>query len=510
MQTILESVFLQALAYALLNSIWQMGLLWLATIFVLRIFNLSSSQKFNIAFAAQLCGFAVFIYTLVFTYSHQKYLGFFSIANLSYINNSGNVLKYTMPFAGLLYIIFLFKYIVRLFINYRFTQNLRNNNLIKISAENRIFVEEISSIFSIHKNVKIYLSNAIRCPLTIGFFKPLILIPLAAINHLTKEQMEAVILHELAHIKRADYLLYLLQCVIEKIFFFNIFSKLLGDIIERERENACDDWVVQFKYNSFHYAEALLKLGRFQTSLAMAASGKKENMLLYRIKRLIHPLEKNNYKAYSSIHFSLLSLLIAAGLIISFSSKTFSVNATASTSKNIQPTTVVSEKNYNRSFETRTVTKQSTKTRTKQSTQKNTTTVLAQQKQFAQTEKDKSTVTKSKAENKLNEVIAPAYVQQVNPDYLVNANNIIDSHLQLSSYSDATNKQLILSQDAYKKALSYQNFKQLENMLALTGDSITVTEDPSTRDNYRKLITIETTDKNGNKNVYKVIVELYQ
>ena len=47
-------------------------------------------------------------------------------------------------------------------------------------------------------------------------------------------------------------------------------------------------------------------------------------------------------------------------------------------------------------------------------------------------------------------------------------------------------------------------------MLALTGDSITVTEDPHSKDNYKKLITIETIDKNGNKNIYKVIVELYQ
>ena len=69
---------------------------------------------------------------------------------------------------------------------------------------------------------------------------------------------------------------------------------------------------------------------------------------------------------------------------------------------------------------------------------------------------------------------------------------------------------MVLDTDAYKKALSYQNFKQLETMLALTGDSITVTEDPRSKDNYKKLITIETIDKNGNKNIYKVVVELYQ
>ena len=186
-------------------------------------------------------------------------------------------------------------------------------------AVNRVFVEELSELFSLHKKVKIYISKNIKCPLTIGFFKPLILIPLAAVNHLTKEQMEAVILHELAHIKRADYLFYLLQCVIEKVFFFNIFSRMLNNIIERERENACDDWVLQFKYNSYHYAEALLKLGKLQaSSLAMAASGKKENMLLYRIKRLIHNKEKNNAYEYSALRFSFLTLIIAMGLLISF------------------------------------------------------------------------------------------------------------------------------------------------------------------------------------------------
>ena len=68
MQTILQSDFLQALAYALLNSIWQMGLLWLAVVFILRILKLSSAQKFTIAFTAQFFGFSFFIFTLLNNY----------------------------------------------------------------------------------------------------------------------------------------------------------------------------------------------------------------------------------------------------------------------------------------------------------------------------------------------------------------------------------------------------------------------------------------------------------
>src|SRR6476620_9241028 len=115
----------------------------------------------------------------------------------------------------------------------------------------------MSELFSMQKKVRIYLSEKITCPLTIGLFKPIILVPDAAVNHLTTEQMEAVILHELAHIKREDYLLFILQILEGKIFFFNIFSKMLQHHHERERENACDDWVFCGQHNSMHYAEAL-------------------------------------------------------------------------------------------------------------------------------------------------------------------------------------------------------------------------------------------------------------
>jgi beta-lactamase regulating signal transducer with metallopeptidase domain len=499
-QTILQSDFLQALAYALLNSIWQMGLLWLAVVFILRVLKLSSAQKFTIAFTAQVFGFTFFIFTLLNNYS-EKPLQMFDVSDINYINNASGFLNYAMPFIAVLYLLFFGWHIIKFVFSYRLTQNLRSNNLVKMPAINRVFVEELSELFSLHKKVKIYISKNIKCPLTIGFFKPLILIPLAAVNHLTKEQMEAVILHELAHIKRADYLFYLLQCVIEKVFFFNIFSRMLNNIIERERENACDDWVLQFKYNSYHYAEALLKLGKLQaSSLAMAASGKKENMLLYRIKRLIHSKEKNNVYEYTALRFSFLTLTIALGLLISFSSKTPEIVTGLN-----KPVINESENSYNKSFNA-SVNSFSTQLQPNKKIiadnsleGKKTLTVTAPKKNIT---KPNKTINTQKSDEVLN------YRHAINP-YLINVNQALDTLSQLS-YSDASNKQLVLNTDAYKKAMSYQNFRQLETMLALTGDSITVTEDSHSKDNYKKLITIETTDKNGNKNIYKVIVELYQ
>jgi beta-lactamase regulating signal transducer with metallopeptidase domain len=498
-QTILQSDFLQALAYALLNSIWQMGLLWLAVVFILRILKLSSAQKFTIAFTTQIVGFTVFIFTLLNNYN-EKSLQIFDVSNINYLNNASGFLNYAIPFISILYLIFFGWHIVKFIFSYRLTQNLRNNNLVKMPALNRVFVEELSELFSLHKKVKIYISKNIKCPLTIGFFKPLILIPLAAVNHLTKEQMEAVILHELAHIKRADYLFYLLQCLIEKVFFFNIFSRMLNNIIERERENACDDWVLQFKYNSYHYAEALLKLGKLQaSSLAMAASGKKENMLLYRIKRLIHNKEKNTAYECTALRFSFLTLIIALGLLISFSPKTPEI--VAGLNKSVVN---AGENDYNKPFNTSANFSSTQLQPTKKIIADNS---IEEKKTLTVTAPKKNTNKSNKTNNtQQSEVLN--YKQAINP-YLINVNQALDTLSQLS-FADASNKQLILNTDTYKKAMSYQNFRQLETMLALTGDSITVTEDPHSKDDYKKLITIETIDKNGNKNIYKVIVELYQ
>ncbi len=92
------------------------------------------------------------------------------------------------------------------------------------------------------------------------FFKPVILVPLAAINHLTPQQLEAVLLHELSHIKRYDYLVNLIINFIQTILYFNPFVKAFVKIVEKEREKSCDDMVLQFQYDSHEYATALLML----------------------------------------------------------------------------------------------------------------------------------------------------------------------------------------------------------------------------------------------------------
>ena len=501
MQLFSESSFLQALAYSLIASVWQMGVLWLAVIVVLRSFKLSAAQKFNLAYGAQLGGFALFIYTCISAYKTGAGKIIINAPNADFVTNTGSFINAIMPYAAALYLGILLYKLVKLSFVFENTQQLKKQGLRKIAAEQRIFVQECAQLFSIHRKVKIYLSEKVICPLTTGFLKPVILIPVAAVNHLSTQQLEAVILHELAHIKRADYLLYMLQSLVERIFFFNIFSIMLGEIIERERENACDDWVLQFRYNSMYYAEALFKLGRLKAmpAIVMPLQGRKENLLLFRIKRLLHN-DKAHHQTigFRPVLFGLFSLVIAVGMLISPSANRQPIHA-------FQPVNVAKINTAPATQVTNIITNKVEEAPVEQLTKNETRQENDEIKQQQKAEKE----TASKVREM--ELKQAGYELAFKQNYLYNVSQQLDSlRLAMPEVKQAVAANVQLNTEQLQKAISYQNFKQLEAMIAATGDSISVKESKDSKSSYRKLITIESFDKNGNKHVYSVVVELYQ
>ncbi|HEX5150115.1 MAG TPA: M56 family metallopeptidase [Parafilimonas sp.] len=512
MQTFLQSAFLQALAMSLLASIWQMALLWVITIVLLKYIKLTAAQKFNIAFIAQLGGLVLFTCTFInsYNYHEERIAHAASAGNFLFIANS--FIDKWMPYLSIIYLgILLFKLAGFIF-SYNESKVLRTQGLKKISAESRLFVQEMSQIFSLHKKVRIYLSEKITCPLTTGLFKPIILIPAAAINHLTTEQMEAVILHELAHIKRADYLLFLLQSLTDKIFFFNIFSKMLSDIIERERENACDDWVLQFRYNSMHYAEALFKLGRLKSrpALAMLLTGKKENLLLVRIRRILHNPQNAPGYSLQPLLLGLFSVIMAAGLFVSSSTKP--INISPAVTQTVKEKMMITGNPV--SVNKAAVVQSALKDENLQAEPQ-----LAAVKPAKKCSPDieSNTVSIAKADKAEKQRVEHAEYNDIinafpsNQNYLVNVQHSLDSlQVTLPDYTQAINSQVVVTPEVLQKAVSYQNFKQIERMLAASGNYITVTEADATKNSYQKQITIEARDKKGDKHVYTVVVQLYQ
>ncbi|PQJ11999.1 hypothetical protein CJD36_009425 [Flavipsychrobacter stenotrophus] len=157
-------------------------------------------------------------------------------------------------------------------------------------------VVALSGQLGIDRKVNILQSGLANAPMVIGYLKPLILLPVGLINHLPAAEVEAIICHELAHIRRKDYLVNLFQTVMEVLFFFNPAVLWLNQLIRKERENCCDDIAMAANVSIQDYLSALVACREYQlgvyNSCALAFAGNK-NDLTQRVKRLIGQNKKN-------------------------------------------------------------------------------------------------------------------------------------------------------------------------------------------------------------------------
>jgi len=327
MPSLSQSPILQALGYAIAHSLWQMALVWIVYVLLNSLFKFKSENKYRIAVAAQVIGFAWFLGTLQFYYQQCSHA--LAVAEAIYLETGDqsavvygskmSLLSFfikaeqVLPYLSVAYLLLLAFLIIRWFRAYRYTQIVRLNGLHKIDVDWKLFVNKVAGQLGINKKVRIYLSELVQGPVTMGFLKPVILIPIASFNHLSPQQLEAVILHELAHIKRHDYLLNIVLSVIELGLFFNPFTRLITKSISKERENSCDDWVLQYQYAPAMYAEALLRIAVMQKTPAMAMYAvKTKSELASRVQRMI-----NQKDGRFSYRHQLIALLLMTGILAS-------------------------------------------------------------------------------------------------------------------------------------------------------------------------------------------------
>jgi len=124
-------------------------------------------------------------------------------------------------------------------------------------------------------------------PAVIGHMRPVILMPVGLLAGLPAGQVEAILLHELAHIRRGDYLINLMQTVVEGLLFYHPAIWWISTVIRAERENCCDDLVVATTVDAHEYATALAALATNRWTMrdtALAATG---GDLVKRIRRLL-------------------------------------------------------------------------------------------------------------------------------------------------------------------------------------------------------------------------------
>lgn len=140
--------------------------------------------------------------------------------------------------------------------------------------------------------VRLLESALVQTPAVLGWLRPVILFPVGLMTALPTGQIEAILLHELAHIRRHDYLVNLLQALAEGLFFYHPAVWWISSAVRTERENCCDDLVIGARGDRLEYARALatLEQSRWPVNTVPAATG---GNLMQRISRLLNPTQKS-------------------------------------------------------------------------------------------------------------------------------------------------------------------------------------------------------------------------
>ncbi|MBW6479600.1 MAG: hypothetical protein K0B37_09250 [Bacteroidales bacterium] len=301
--------FVNALAWSILHSFWQIvviALLWRISIFFAR--KAPAVVRQNLSIFALLTIPAVFIITFLKQYSIYNKVqrivfvefegsGVQKLEGLSslYVLQKGNT-TLTMLLEGyssfifwiyLAGIVLMSAYFV---ISYSRLHKVKTRNLDQMPDT---WLETVSFArirSGISKKISIYLSPNVTIPMVAGFFKPVVLLPLAISASLTIQEVENILLHEFYHIRCKDHYVNAVQYMLEILFFYHPLTWWISQTLRSQRESKVDEWVVQQTDNPLNYAQTLLNLeekrqGTLQPVLAASSS---KTTLLTRIKNIMH------------------------------------------------------------------------------------------------------------------------------------------------------------------------------------------------------------------------------
>ena len=327
---------LYAMGWTLVHSLWQLVIIGAGLWLLLKIArNYSPATKYNLGLAA--LGLAVVAVLGTFIFELSNYSPAPLVANVSFVDKTFqpdqpastmelepvvtiavNWIEGQLPFLVNMWFLGAMLFLFRLFNSLSEIRILRKSSyeLEDFEVEKKLY--RLMGKMDIAKKVSLRLSNSGLSPVTFGYFKPIILIPAGLIFQLSATQLEAIIAHELAHVKRNDYLMNLIQSTLEVLFFYHPCYWWMNQVVKELRENAADDLAVKAgiapKALAYSLAEVLNFARQVPPQLAMAA-GKRRNPTLQRIKRILgHDAQTYPQNPIISIPM-LLTLLLSAGLM---------------------------------------------------------------------------------------------------------------------------------------------------------------------------------------------------
>ncbi len=305
----LSHPLVSALGWTLLNALWQIlviALLWRFALYFSR--KASASIRYNLSLLALLAIPIVSIYTFFRQYAIYKeatrivslefddglYMASaqggsnFFLIQKNYPALLSNLESFT-PYLFWFYLAGLLFLSLHSLASYSKLYTLKHRNTHPLPENWQRKAMNLKNRIGLTRKVRILQSSKITVPAVVGLFRPVILLPLAMLSSLSTEQVEAILMHELYHLRRNDHYINMLQNILEILFFFHPAIWWISRRIREEREKCVDEYVVGNTAKPLIYANALLTLeeNRSTTLQPVVAATQSKTLLLTRIKNIM-------------------------------------------------------------------------------------------------------------------------------------------------------------------------------------------------------------------------------
>ena len=307
-----------ALSWALIHFLWEGALLagfLAAAIYLVR--PVSARVRYALACATLAAMLAAFCVTLAILWPAAPSLAPVPRMAFRAVQSFPDIAAVTvrpsrLPWVAPLWMAGVLIFYVRAAGGWLAVQKLRRRAAQPAAEEWQARLRALANRLGLERAVALLESHLVETPVAIGFLRPAILMPVGLLSGLTVDQVESILLHELAHIRRFDYAVNVLQTLVESLLFYHPAVWWVSSVARAEREHCCDDIAVETRGDARGYAEALAELEhrRSAGAPAMAATG---GNLMKRIRRLMEPQKPRSTAGLAAASVALLSVL-AAGL----------------------------------------------------------------------------------------------------------------------------------------------------------------------------------------------------
>jgi len=324
MTAIWQSVELQRLGWLLLHSLWQGAAICALAAALLRLLRHKSPQH---RYVVACCALGTLVLAAVGTgfYLMGEPISFsVEVAANSITQPKEGAAAWLMgaiPKLPIIWAVGVLVFSARLLGGWYWLRRSIRIGVCPAPAEWRWRSASLSRAMGMAGRVKVLVSSRLRSPMAIGWIKPLVLLPASALLHLPSDALEAILAHELAHIRRRDFLVNLVQSAIEVLFFYHPAAWWLSRQIRELREHCCDDEAAKLCGGAADYASALAELetlrgGHATPQLAHAANGAS---LMARIQRLLSISQPVSVGVRAGLIAAALLSMVGAGALWGFS-----------------------------------------------------------------------------------------------------------------------------------------------------------------------------------------------